>query len=218
MGSWLNQYRGLMTTILAALGALVTLAAVVAGGIDYYFARFVEVPALRARGDELIRRLTELESSIQETETLRRVLALIPGHIRRIDRGIYISYDKTVETKITLTIDDKSYQWKVRIEEEEDGRYSGLFSINPAWSMGSQIADDPQYQKFFDAMRNTQVFLRAAKRIDLDSSEPQIIFSDTSGDPHYKFYIIIEDSEGENRRWRCAVIATEETRLSPEKG
>ncbi len=128
-------------TIIGIVWGLILLA------INYYEARFVQVPQLTQRVEKLETDLNmtreardNLKHSIGETGVLRRAMALVPGDIRQITRDVYISYDESTPSTITQT-DDQTFQWKVRIKQEENSRYSGFIG-HRLWGFPNVMADD----------------------------------------------------------------------------
>ena len=227
LGDWIRQdwkrlLAGAVTTI-AIAWALIWVA------IDYYDARVIQVPQLGKKVDKLetdlqaavVARET-LQQSIAETDVLRLAIALIPGDIRQISRNAYISYAESTPSIITQHIEAQSFQWRVQIKQEESGRYSGLVGYR-IWGLptdGGEESNDPEIEKLQASMReywrNLGLFINAAERIDLGSHEPQLLARTSDGlstlgptpDQQYEIYIVIEKNQDENRRWRCALIAT----------
>lgn len=220
---WQAVLAGVAATI-ATVWGLIWLA------IDYYAARFTKVPQLTQKVEKLeldldaaLKARDDVIQSIADTDALRRAIALVPGDIRQITRNVHISYDESATSTITQTIDAQTFQWRVRIKQEENGRYSG-FVGHRLWGVPNDLPDtsnDPEQKEMFEAMQkgiqDMGIFINAAERIDLGSREPQLLAHtnptlstlESTPDQFYEIYIVIEKNEDESRRWRCALIATE---------
>jgi len=223
--NWLDKPAN---RILAGTGVVVALFAFVGFAWHYNELANRQLPAIKERAERLQielrdarRERDELQQSVDDTDALLKAIALIPGEIRQISRDIFISYDEDSSSLITQVVDGQKFQWRISVKQEEDGSYSGMVGHR---LFGSSLlaADDKENEeakKLFSAMRSgidqMGLFLNAADRIDLSSRDPQQIASAESLSSMHpppenglEIYLVIERNEDQNRRWRCALIAT----------
>lgn len=223
--NWLDKPAN---RFLAGTGIVVALFTFVGFAWHYNDLANRQLPALKERVERLQKELRdarrerdELQQSVDDTDALLKAIASIPGEIRQISRDVFISYDEDTSSLITLIVDGQTFQWKISVKQEEDGSYSGMVGHR---FFGSSLPaadenEDEKTKKLLSAMRSKidqmGFFLNAADRIDLSSREPQQIASAESLSSMHpppenglEIYLVIERNEDQNRRWRCALIAT----------
>ena len=180
-----------------------------------------EVGQLEADLKEVQRERDELRRSAEGTDALLKAIGSIPGEIRQITRDVFISYDEDSPSTITQIIDGQAFQWRITVNKEEDGSYSGMVGhrlFGSSLPIENQEGDEKskeQFSKMRSSIDQMGLFINAADRINLSSRGPQQIASAESisslpepPENGLEIYLLIERNEDQNRRWRCALIAT----------
>ncbi len=225
--NWLDKPLGRVLAVVAVVALLI--------GIIKFFWTYNDqvnrqLPAMKEQVKTLSielrderKELSELKKSIDDTDVLLKAISLIPGEIIQISRNLFISYDEDHPSLIALMINGQKFQWNISVNKEEDGSYSGMVGhklFGSSLTAGDENKDKDEktkklISKGLSAIDKMGLFINAANRIDLSSRIPQQIASDKSLSSMHpapenglEIYIVIERNEDQNRRWRCALIAT----------
>jgi hypothetical protein len=222
------QFLGKPATYILTIGGLITLlVGFVAFVVRHYDLVNRQIPELKEQVSQLETDLgdaekerDELRRSIEDTDVLLKAIATIPGEIRQITRDVFISYDEDRTSTITQTVDGQTFQWRITVKQDENGRYSAMVGHRLFGSTlpAPEETEDEKMKELHEAMRSgidqMGLFINAAERIDLSSREPQQFASAESissvhppPETGLEIYLVIERNEDENRRWRCALIA-----------